>query len=127
MPEAAKNPAAVDRMGQMTDQIFGYQAVLKSDRSGRVSSLIAYQAPAQGPLQAVMWHAGRKEWIYAPAIAAGLLFDDTYTDQTMPVDRTTAEALANEHLPSRLPTVETLQEMINEGTRMGWDYGPPRE
>jgi hypothetical protein len=44
----------------------------------------------------------------------------------MPIDRTTAEALAKEHLPSRLPTVETLQEMINEGSRMGWDYGPPR-
>jgi hypothetical protein len=111
----------------MTDPTFAYQAFLESKGSTKVTSLIAYQAPAQGPLQAVMWHAGRKEWIYAPAIAAGLLFDDTYLDETMPIDRTTAEALAKEHLPSRLPTVETLQEMINEGSRMGWDYGPPRE
>lgn len=111
----------------MTDPTFAYQAFKESKDSKKVTSLIAYQAPAQGPLQAVMWHAGRKEWIYAPAIAAGLLFDDTYPNETMPVDRTMAEALANEHLPSPLPTVEILQEMINEGTRMGWDYGPPRE
>ena len=73
----------------------------------------------------MMWHAARKEWIYAPAIAAGLLFDDAYAQETIPVDRTTAEAMANEHLPSSLPTVETLQELVNEGIRMGWDYGPP--
>jgi len=109
----------------MTDPTFAYQAFLESKGSNKVTSLIAYQAPAQGPLQAVMWHAGRKEWIYAPAMAAGLLFDDAYLDETMQVDRLTAEALATEHLPSRLPTVETLQEMINEGARMGWDYGPP--
>ena len=110
----------------MTDPTFAYQAFLESKGSPKVTSLIAYQAPAQGPLQAVMWHAGRKEWIYAPAIAAGLLFDDTYTDETVSVDRTTAEAMAAEYLPSSLPSIETLRELCTEGARMGWDYGPPR-
>jgi hypothetical protein len=110
----------------MTDPTFAYQAFLESKNSPKVTSLIAYWAPTQGPLQAVMWHAGRKEWIYAPAIAAGLLFDDAYTDETVLVDRTTAEAMAAEYLPSILPSIETLREMCAEGMRMGWDYGPPR-
>lgn len=76
-------------------------------------------------MQAVMSHAGRKEWIYAPGIAAGLLFDDSYMDETVLIDRTTAEAMAAEYLPSCLPSVDTLREMIAEGTKMGWDYGPP--
>jgi hypothetical protein len=109
----------------MTDPTFAYQALLESKGSRKVTSLIAYSAPAQGPLQAVMWHAGRKEWIYAPAIAAGLLFDDSYLDETVTVDRTTAEALATEYLPTSLPSVDTLRQMIAEGERMGWDYGPP--
>ena len=109
----------------MTDPTFAYQAFLESKNSPRVTSLIAYWAPAQGPLEAVIWHAGRKEWIYAPAIAAGLLFDDADPDETMSVDRSTAEAMATEHLRSSLPSIETLREMIAEGARMGWDYGPP--
>ena len=102
-----------------------YQAFLEAKGSPRVTSLIAYRAPARGPLQAVMWHAGRKAWIYAPAIAAGLLFDDSYLDETVTVDRQTAETMAAEYLLSALPSVETLQEMFAEGTQMGWDYGPP--
>ena len=109
----------------MNDQTFAYQAFLESKGSTKVTSLIAYQAPAQGPLQAVLWHAGRKKWIYAPAIAAGLLFDQEYTDETVQVDRLTAERMASEFLPSSLPSVTTLREMITEGARMGWDYGPP--
>jgi hypothetical protein len=72
-----------------------------------------------------MWHAARKEWIYARRIAAGLLFDDSYMEKTVLVDRTTAEAMAAEYLPSSLPSVDTLREMIAEGKKMGWDYGPP--
>ena len=109
----------------MTDPTLAYQAFLESKGSAKVTSLIAYWAPAQGPLQAVMWHAGRKEWIYAPAIAAGLLFDDSYLDETVTVDRQTAEAMAAEYLPTSLPSVQTIWEMINEGAGMGWDYGPP--
>lgn len=109
----------------MTNPTFAYQAFLESKDSSRVTSLIAYRAPARGPSEAVMWHAGRKEWIYAPAIAAGLLFDDTYSDETISVDRMTAEAMATQYLRSSLPSIETLREMIAEGSRMGWDYGPP--
>lgn len=106
---------------------FAYQAFLESKESPRVTSLIAYRAPAQGQLQAVMWHAARKEWIYAPAIAAGLLFDDAYTDETVLVDRSTAEAMATEYLRSSLPNIETLRQMCAEGEKMGWEYGPPRQ
>lgn len=109
----------------MTPPTFAYRAILESKDFPKVTSLIAYQAPAQGPLEAVMWHAGRKEWIYAPAIAAGLLFDDTYLETTVTIDRTKAEAMATDHLQSNLPSVETLEQMCAEGSRMGWDYGPP--
>lgn len=111
----------------MSDPTFTYQAVLASPGSAEVTSLIAYQAPAQGPLQAVMWHASREEWIYAPAIAAGLLFDDTYQDELKLIDRPAAEQLARQHLHSDLPAPQNLQEMCLEGARMGWTYGPPRE
>ena len=109
----------------MTPPTFDYQAILKSKQNTEVTSLIAYQAQARGPFEAVMWHAGREEWIYAPAIAAGLLFDDTYLEKTTTIDRTTAEAMATEHLQSSLPSVETLEQMCAEGSRMGRDQGPP--
>jgi hypothetical protein len=91
----------------------------------KVTSLIAYWAPVQEPLRAVMWHAARTEWIYALAVAAGLLFDDSYLKETVTVDRRTAETMAAEFLPTSLPSVETLRELIAEGAAMGWDYGRP--
>jgi hypothetical protein len=109
----------------MSHPTFTYQA-FREKETAAVTSLIAYQTPAQGPLEAVMWHAGRQEWIYAPAIAAGLLFDDAYRDEMTLVDRQTAETLAVQYLHSSLPSPETLQQMCVEGARMGWDYGRPR-
>ena len=61
---------------------FEYNALLKSDQSGRVSSILASQSPADLPLRAVMWSGRRKE---------------------------------------------TLRQMSEEGERMGWTVGPPRE
>ncbi len=104
-----------------------YKAVLKSDESGQVTSLIAYQVTVDRPLQAVMWSANRKEWIYAPAVAAQILFDDMKADQTRAVDRVTAERLASEALSTVLPSEATLREMYEEGTRNGWRFGPPLE
>jgi hypothetical protein len=74
-----------------------------------------------------MWHATRKRWMYAPGIAAGLLFDDSYSNESTTVDRTTAEAMARQYLHSELPSEQTLREMCEEGDRMGWDLGPPEE
>jgi hypothetical protein len=38
----------------MTDQEFGYQAILTSDGSGTITSLIAYQVRLDNPFQAVI-------------------------------------------------------------------------
>lgn len=102
-----------------------YKAVLESDESDRVTSLIAYQVASDQPLRAVMWSARRQEWIYAPAIAAGILFDDMRIDQTRTVDRGTAETLASDGLGTTLPDERTLREMYREGADRGLRFGPP--
>jgi hypothetical protein len=111
----------------MTDLEFGYKAVIKSDKSNQVTSLIAYQVPLDKPMQAVMWSVPEQTWIYAPAIASAFLFDDQYLDRARNVDRTTAEQIAAETLGTELPSETALQELIDEGRRMGWELGPPRE
>jgi hypothetical protein len=106
---------------------FGYQAILKSDMSGTVTSLIAYEVQNYRALRAVMWSVPRKAWIYAPAMAATFLFDPDYQERLRPLDRAEAEHVARETLRSVLPTEQTLLEMLDEGQKMGWDFGPPRE
>lgn len=106
---------------------FGYQAILKSDMSGAVTSLIAYEVQSTAPLRAVMWSAPRKAWIYAPQQAGTFLRDPNYRDRVRRIDRAEADRLARETLQSELPTEQTLLEMLEEGQRMGWDFGPPRE
>jgi hypothetical protein len=116
-----------DRMMEMTDQKFGYQAILKSDMSGDTTSLIAYQVIQDNPFQAVIWSVPRGAWIYAPGLAVAMLYDDKYQDRRKQIDRITAEQIAQEALQTELPSEETLQTMIEEGERMGWTYGPPRQ
>jgi hypothetical protein len=109
----------------MTDAEFDYQAILQDDKE-TVTSLIAYQAPAHEKLRAVLWHATRKAWIYAPAIASELLFDSEEQQWTKPVDRPTAETIARQSLGTTLPSEAVLAAMSAEGELMGWDYGPPK-
>ena len=106
---------------------FDYRAVLKSDMSGEITSLIAHQVSSNSPLRAVIWSVPRKAWISAPAPAARFLYDEQYFDRTRKVDRPTAEQIARDLLHTELPSEQTLRAMIDEGDRMGWDYGPPRQ
>jgi hypothetical protein len=108
----------------MSEPVFSYQAFLKAEDSPEVTTVVAYSAPAHGPLQAVLWHVARQQWIYAPAIAAGLLFDDPEDGSSMKVNRVTAEQIARDHLRTQLPTPAALRSMCAEGDRMGWLYGP---
>jgi hypothetical protein len=114
-------------MTPMKQQKLYYKALLRSDDSEEVTSLIAYRVTLDRPLQAVLWSIRRREWIYAPAVAAQFLFDDMRIDQTRQVSRTTAEQLASDVLQTTLPSEETLQEMNEEGARKGWRFGPPLE
>ena len=109
----------------MSDLGFSYLAILTSEGSPEVTTVVAYSAPAHGPLQAVLWHVARQQWIYAPAIAAGLLFDDPEDGTSMKVDRVAAEQLAHDHLRTELPMPAALRLMCAEGDRRGWSYGPP--
>lgn len=111
----------------MADEEFHYQAVLKSDQSGTITSLIAYQVGLDEPFQAVIWSAPRRAWIYAPALAVPMLYDDKYQDRTQVIDRATAEGIARENLGTELPTEARLMRMCEEGEQMGWEFGPPRE
>jgi hypothetical protein len=108
----------------MNSSDIAYQALMLETGSPAVTSLMAFTDKES--FQAVMWHATRHEWIYAPGIAVGLLYDDEYADEQITVDRPTAERLAREHLQTELPSVETILAMYEEGARNGWTYGPPR-
>ena len=109
----------------MTDLAFGYQALLKADDPATVTSVIAYRAPKDGPLEAVLWSRPRKAWIYGPALVVRYLYDDQYQGRTRILDRAEAERTAREALGTELPTVPMLTEMVSEGRRMGWNFGPP--
>ena len=111
----------------MAPSRFGYKKVMTSDESARVGSMIAYRLAEDRSLQAVMWAAHRKIWMFAPAIAVQFIYDPEVTDRAKEIDRPTAERVAREELRTELPSEETLAAMCEEGERMGWELGPPEE
>jgi hypothetical protein len=110
----------------MTQHDFAYKAILKSDDRSTVTSLVAYQAPGDRKLRAVIWSVPRRQWIYAPNIAASILYDDQEQDRGRPVDRQTAEQISRDVLHTELPSESALTDLSDEGERNGWGYGPPR-
>jgi len=114
-------------MQQVNDLDFSYRAVLKSDGSGRVTSLIAYQVLDDRPLRAVIWDAQHREWVSAPELAAPLLYDERNGDRVQIIDRAEAETIARQSLSTELPDTEALAAISDEGERMSWDFGPPRQ
>ena len=110
----------------MSPTRFGYKTVVTTDDSGRVGSLIAYRLADDRSLQAVMWAADRKTWIYAPGIAVQFIYDPELMQRAKEVDRQQAESTAHETLLTDLPTEPKLAAMCDEGARMGWEFGPPR-
>ena len=110
----------------MTHSNVYYTALLASDESGRVTSVLAHQTIEGGRLRAVMWSGRRKAWIYAPLLVANYLYAEDFLDRTRMIDRPTAEQLAREVLQEELPSEQTLLEMFDEGQQMGWTLGPPR-
>ena len=109
----------------MTQNDFAYKIILRSDDRSTITSLVAYQ-PGDHALRAVLWSARRRQWIYAPSIAAPILYDDQEQDRGRPVDRPTAEQISRDVLRTELPTEQALTEMSEEGEANGWSYGPPR-
>ncbi|MEV4345336.1 hypothetical protein AB0J83_12740 [Actinoplanes sp. NPDC049596] len=110
----------------MTQRGFAYKVILRSDDRSTITSMMAYQAPHDRKLRAVIWSARRQQWMYAPNIAAPILYDDQEQDRGRSVDRQTAERIARDVLDTELPNEETLAEMSDEGEANGWAYGPPR-
>ena len=110
----------------MMTHSFAYKAIVKADDRSTVTSLVAYQAPGDGPLRAVVWSVPRRQWIYAPGVAAPILYDDQEQGRGRPVDRPTAEQISRDVLRTELPTEQALTEMSEEGEANGWSYGPPR-
>jgi hypothetical protein len=106
---------------------FDYRAILRSDESGQVVSIVAQLIEASRPLQAVLWSVRRKAWIYGPGLAVRFLYDEQYWDRVRTIDRPEAEQIARDLLQTELPSTERLMELCQEGERMGWTYGPPRQ
>jgi hypothetical protein len=104
---------------------FAYKAILRSDDRSTITSLVAYQ-PGNQALRAVLWSVPRRQWIYAPDLAAPILYDDQQLDRGQPVDRQTAERISRDVLRTELPSEADLTEISDEGERNGWNYGPPR-
>jgi hypothetical protein len=111
----------------MTKAEFDYRAILKSDESGRVTSMVAHLVQVTGPLQAVLWSVPRKAWIYAPGLASRFIYDDLMQDRVQTLDRPEAERIAQQVLQTELPSEELLLKTCEEGERMGWAFGPPRQ
>lgn len=111
----------------MSEPRFYYKAVLRSDGSGRVTTVLAYEELDDGRLRAVKWSAPERVWVYAPAIVSAYMYDPEYQERAESIDRSTAERIALESLSSELPSEEVLAEMFDEGQRMGREFGPPLE
>jgi hypothetical protein len=109
----------------MSEPRFYYKAVLRSDGSGQVTTVLAYDELDDGRLRAVKWNAPEQAWGYAPAIVSAYLYDPEYQEKAQSIDRPTAERISRESLGSDLPSEEALAEMCDEGQRMGWEFGPP--
>jgi hypothetical protein len=109
----------------MTTERFVYKVILKSEDRSTITSLVAYQ-PGDRSLRAVIWSVPRRQWIYAPNIAASILYDDQEQDRGRPVDRQTAEQISRDVLHTELPSESALTDLSDEGERNGWGYGPPR-
>jgi hypothetical protein len=116
-----------ERKNQVDKAEFDYRAILKSDDPNRIVSIVAQLIEASRPLQAVLWSVRRKDWIYGPGPAARFLYDEQYWDRVRTIGRQEAEQIARDVLQTELPSEERLQEMCQEGERMGWTYGPPRQ
>ena len=110
----------------MTERGFAYKVIMRSDDRSTVTSMVAYQAPADHPLRAVIWSVPHREWIFAPHTVSRILYDDMEQDRGRTVDRSTAEQVARDVLHTELPSEAVLTEMSDEGERNGWNYGPPR-
>ena len=104
---------------------FHYLALLESDESDRVINVAACQTFADGILQAVLWSFRHGSWIFGPGVIAYFLYDGFLPDRTLPIDRATAEMIAHEVLNERLPSEPDLAILMEEGHRLGWDFGPP--
>ena len=108
----------------MNDQQFAYVVVLSDDETTAVS-LIAYKEQPTDKLRAVIWNVRRRRWIYAPAIAAQILYDDLDATSSRSVDCVAAERAAKEYLSTALPSEQELIALCVEGEQRGWRYGPP--
>ncbi len=109
----------------MARSTFDYQAVLADPESDEVTSIVAFREVETG-FQAILWHATREEWIWAPATVLALLNDDEYAKESTGVDRETAERLALRYLPEPLPSIDRLEQMIEEAGRTGQRPHPPQ-
>lgn len=117
----------VERKTEVDETEFDYRAILKSDESGQIVSIVAQLIEVSRPLQAVLWSVPRRAWIYGPGLAVRFLYDDQYWDRVRMIDRPEAEKIARAVLQTELPSVERLLQMCQEGEQMGWTYGPPRQ
>ena len=108
----------------MTDEGFAYDLVLADDHQTTVN-VIAYQERPGRSLRGVVWDNQIRRWIYAPAIVADILYDDSDPTPVRALDRAAAEKAAVDQLQTELPPEGTLATLCEEGERMGWRYGPP--
>lgn len=110
----------------MTQSGFAYKVILKRDDLSTVTSMVAYQAPGDRPLRAVIWSVPRSEWIFAPALVSRILFDQAEQERGRTIDRETAERISREALRTELPSEARLTALSDEGERHGWNFGPPQ-
>ncbi len=111
----------------MNDSAFDYRALHEENKPSAVSTVVALSESPYAPMRAVLWHVSRQQWIYAPSLVSGLLYDFGSGTGSTSIDRATAEQIARNSLRTELPTEDALEALCIEGVRMNWEWGPPRE
>ncbi|NMO54430.1 hypothetical protein HH310_25005 [Actinoplanes sp. TBRC 11911] len=109
----------------MTREHFDYTQVLRSAEDDHAGNVIASIEAVDRPLQAVLWSVRHDAWIYAPSVAARILYNDEQFDRLRDIDRQTAERVARDDLHTDLPAEDVLVQIIEDGERSGMTYGPP--
>ena len=103
---------------------FDYRVLYRLNQPDQISTVFAWRNLIGSPLEAVMWHGKRRQWICAGPILVREIFDDLNQERSGRVDRPTAEQLCRQTLGTELPSEAEL-DRICLAKSPSWDDPQP--
>ena len=105
---------------------FAYRALYRLDNPDQLATIFAWRNPIGSPLEAVMWHGARSQWVFAPEVLRTVIFVDENTlERVERIDRTTAARICQETLGTDLPSEAELDRICRAKTP-AWDDPHPQ-